>query len=91
MIKRGAIGQLLGFNVIVTNRLTGDNTNGYRILALQKGWMTFADKVLQVTMEEDIPGNFGKRYKDLYVYGAKVNDSRRNYAAEGYWTFTGAA
>ena len=28
-------------------------------------------------MEEDIIGNFGTAYKDLFVYGAKVTDSRR--------------
>ena len=91
LVKRGAIGQLLGFNVIVTNRLTGDNTDGYRVLAIQKGWMTFANKVLTARMEEDTIGNFGTRFKDLFVYGVKVNDARRHFAAEGYWTFTGAA
>jgi hypothetical protein len=91
LIKRGAIGQLLGFNVVISNRLTGNNSTGYHCLALQTGWMTFAEKVLTARMEEDIVANFGQRYKDLFVYGAKVPDAKRHYAAEGLFTFTGAA
>ena len=87
LVQKGFIGELQGFKVFKTNRLTGDNTNGWRVIAGHPGWMTFAEKVLEVEMEEDIIGNFGTRYKDLFVYGAKVNDARRHFAAEGYWTF----
>lgn len=87
LIKRGYQGQLLGFDVFVSNRLTGDNTSGYHCLAIQKNWITMAEKVLEVRMEEDLPGDFGTAYKDLFVYGAKVTDSRRHFAAEGFFTF----
>lgn len=88
LIQRGMIGQLLGFNVFRSNRLTGDNTNGWRVIAGHTNWMTFAEKVLQAQIEEVIIGDFGSAYKDLFVYGAKVKDISRHQAAEGYWTFT---
>lgn len=87
LVKEGYLGKLLGFQIITSNRLTGDNTNGYRVLALHPMWMTWAEKTLQARIEEVVIGNFGQRYKDLFVYGAKVNDARRHFAAEGYFTF----
>ena len=87
LVKKGMITELLGFKVFKSNRLTGDNTNGYRVLAGHPGWITFAEKLLTADMEEDLIGNFGSAYKDLFVYGAKVADPRRHFAAEGYWTF----
>ena len=69
------------------NRLTGDNTDGYHVIAGHSNWLTFAEKLLQATIEEDLIGNFGKAYKDLFVYGAKVADARRHMAAEGFWLF----
>lgn len=87
LVQKGYLGMLDGFNVFMSNRLTGDNTNGYRVIAGHRNWMTFAEKTLQARIEEDLIGNFGVAYKDLFVYGAKVTDSRRGFAAEGYWTF----
>lgn len=87
LVKNGFMTMLQGFAVFKTNRLTGDNTNGWRVLAIQKNWMTYAEKLLQADIEEEIIGNFGTAYKDLFVYGAKVPDTRRHFAAEGYWTF----
>ena len=87
LVKRGFITELQGFKVFKSNRLSGDNTDGFRMLAGHPGWCTFADKVLEVGME-DLIGNFGKAYKDLFVYGAKVNDKRRHYASEMYCTFS---
>jgi len=78
---------LQGFKVFRSNRLTGDNTNGWRVLAGHSNWMTFAEKLLTATMEEDLIGDFGTAYKDLFVYGKKVTDARRHFATEGYWTF----
>lgn len=87
LVKRGFITELQGFRVFKSNRLAGDNTNGFRVIAGHPNWCTFAEKVLQARMEEDVTANFGTAYKDLFVYGAKVTDSRRHFAAEGYWTF----
>lgn len=88
LITRGYMGRLLDFNVFRTNRLTGDNTDGFRVIAGHKGWLTFAEKVLDSRIEEDLPGDFGTAYKDLFVYGAKVKDARRPFAAEGFFTFS---
>lgn len=86
LIKKGMVTMLQGFKVFITNRLTGNNTDGFHCLAGHPNWMTFAEKLLEVGIE-DLIGNFGKAYKDLFVYGAKVTDSRRHYAAEGFFTF----
>lgn len=86
LVQKGMITMLQGFKVFKSNRLTGDNTNGYRVLAGHSNWCTFAEKLLEVGIE-DLIGNFGKAYKDLFVYGAKVADSRRQFAAELYATF----
>lgn len=87
LIQKGYIGDLLGFHLFKTNRLTGDNTNGYHVLAGHPNWMTWAEKLLAADIEEMLIGNFGSAYKDLFVYGAKVADKRRSMAAEGFWTF----
>lgn len=88
LIQKGMIGYLSGFKIFRSNRLTGDNTNGYRVIAGHPGWQTFAEKVLQARIEEDLIGDFGTAYKDLFVYGGKVKDARRHFAAEGYFTFS---
>lgn len=88
LIQKGFIGMLLGFKVFRSNRLQGDNTNGWRIIGGHPNWMTFAEKVLDARMEEDLIGNFGMAYKDLFVYGKKVTDARRPFAGELYATFS---
>jgi len=87
LVKKGFITMLQGFKVFKTNRLSGNNTDGYHILAGHSMWMTFAEKVLTARMEEDLTGDFGTAFKDLFVYGAKVKDARRHMAAEGFWNF----
>ena len=87
LVKKGLLTELQGFKIFVSNRVVGDNTNGFHVIALQKRWLTFADKALQVGMEEDLIGNFGSAYKDLFVYGAKVADVRRKFAAHAFVKF----
>jgi hypothetical protein len=87
LVKKGMITELQGFKVFKSNRLDGNNTDGYHVLAGHPSWMTFAEKVLDARMEEDLIGDFGTAYKDLFVYGAKVKDARRHAAAEGFWKF----
>jgi hypothetical protein len=88
LVQRGFLGMLLGFKLFKSNRLSGDNTDGYHVLAGHPNWMTFAEKLLEADIEEDLTGNFGSAYKDLFVYGAKVPDTRRQYAAELFCTFS---
>ena len=87
LVKKGFITMLQGFKVFRSNRLTGNNTDGYRVLAGHSNWCTFAEKLLEADIEEDLIANFGSAYKDLFVYGAKVTDARRHFATEGFWTF----
>ena len=88
LIQKGMLTQLKGFNIFISNRLSGDNTDGYHCIAGHKNWITFAEKLLSAVIEEDLTGNFGSAFKDLFVYGAKVPDSRRHQAAELFATFT---
>lgn len=87
LVVKGFMGELEGFKVIRSNRVAGDNTNGYHVIAGHKSFLTFADKALEVGMEEDLIGNFGSAYKDLFVYGAKVTDERRKFGAHAFVTF----
>ena len=87
LVRKGFITELDGFKVFKSNRLTGDNTDGYHVLAGHPNWMTFAEKVLESSIEEDLTANFGSAFKDLFVYGAKVADSRRHMASELFCTF----
>lgn len=87
LVKKGYMGELQGFKLFKSNRLSGNNTDGYHLIAGHKNWMTFAEKVLDARMEEDLIGDFGTAYKDLFVYGAKVKDIMRHQAAELFATF----
>jgi hypothetical protein len=87
LVKKGFITELQGFKVFKSNRLTGNNTDGYHIIAGHKNWLTFAEKVLDARMEEDLIGDFGTAYKDLFVYGGKVKDINRHQAAEMFAKF----
>jgi hypothetical protein len=87
LVRRGYIGDLLGFKLFQSTRLSGNNTTGYYMIGGHPGWMTFAEKSLDARMEEDLIGNFGVAYKDLFVYGAKVADGRRHFAGYILATF----
>ena len=87
LVIKGYMGTLEGFKIIKSNRLTGDNTNGYHILGGHKNFLTFADKMLETGMEEDLTGNFGTAYKDLFVYDGKVADDRRKFGVHAFVKF----
>ena len=74
-------GKLAGFEVYESPRVVGDSVNGWHIMAGHKSAITFALGLTETGME-DLIGNFGKAYKSLYVYGAKVVDERRKALAE---------
>lgn len=82
VIRKGYVGELLGFKVYMSNQVAGNNTDGYQVLALHKSWLTFAMGWVESGIE-DLIGNFGKAYKGLNIYGAKVVDERRKAAALG--------
>jgi hypothetical protein len=87
LVQQGFLTELAGFKVFRSQRVAGDNTNGYRVLGGHRSFLTFADKQLEAGMEEDLLGNFGTAYKDLFVYGAKVADNRRKFGAQALVTF----
>lgn len=81
-LQNGRVGgELAGFEVYQTPRVIGDKTNGWHIIAGHKSGITFAMGFTETGME-DLIANFGKAYKSLNVYGAKVLDERRKALAE---------
>lgn len=81
VIKKGYVGDVAGFMVFKSNRVAGNNSDGYHVLAGHKSWVTLAMGFVETGIE-DLQGNFGKAYKGLTVYGAKVVDERRKAGAE---------
>lgn len=88
LVKAGFLGMFQGFKIFISNRLTGDNTDGFHILAGHNNWLTVAEKLLSADIEEEIKGDFGTAFKDLFVYGGKVTDTRRHFATEMFAKFT---
>lgn len=78
--------QFAGFDVyeVPDSYVTGDLTNGWRCLGGHKSAICFAMGLTENGVE-DAYKNFGKNYKSLYVYGAKVPDERRIALVEGYF------
>ena len=75
-----------GFDIyeVSDDRIDGDNTDGYNCMGGHKSAITFAMGMTENGIE-DLIGNFGKAYKSLHVYGAKVADERRKALVEGFW------
>jgi hypothetical protein len=75
-----------GFTVYEVSdaRISGDYVNGYHIMAGHRSAITFAMGLTENGVEDAI-GNFGKRIKQLYVYGAKVADERRKALVHAFW------
>jgi hypothetical protein len=81
-------GKYCGFDVYEVSdaRISGagtSTTNGYHVIGGHKSAITFAMGLTEQGIE-DLIGNFGKAYKSLYVYGAKVADERRKALVELY-------
>lgn len=75
-----------GFDVyeVSDGRMVGNATDGWHCLGGHKSAICFAMGMTQNGVEDAI-ANFGKLYKSLYVYGAKVPDERRKALVEGYF------
>jgi hypothetical protein len=81
-------GTYAGFNIyeVADGRYSdGNSTDGWHVLGGHKSAICFAMGLTENKVEDDIIGNFGKRYKSLYVYGAKVPDERRKALVCGFW------
>lgn len=84
--KNGFVTRLAGFDIYENEQLAGDNTDGFWLVAGHKSAITFAMAFVETGIE-DLQANFGKAYKGLNVYGAKVVDERRkNLAAYRFIT-----
>ena|SRR3990167_980873 len=84
VVKRGLLGTIAGFQVYQNEQITGNSTDGWHVLAGHRSAITFAMGFVETGIE-DLIGNFGKAYKGLSVYGAKIVDNRRKALAEGFW------
>lgn len=81
VLRNGLIGKVAGFTVYENEQVAGDSVNGLHILAGHKSAICFAMAFTE-TGTEDLQKNFGKAYKGLSCYGAKVVDRRRKALAE---------
>lgn len=81
VIKRGLIGLAAGFQVYENEQVSGNNTTGYYCMGGHISAITFVMEYREALIESDITGEFGKRFKALWVYGAKVADERRKALA----------
>lgn len=79
-IENGFITRIAGFDLFENEQLAGNNTTGYWAVAGHKSAITFAMAFVETGIE-DLQANFGKAYKGLNVYGAKVVDERRKALA----------
>lgn len=79
-------GMFAGFKVyeVPDSYVAGNSTDGWHCLGGHKSAICFAMGLTQNGVE-DAYKNFGKNYKSLYVYGAKVPDERRKALVEGYF------
>ena len=82
VVQKGIVGTVSGFTVYSSEQVSGDSVNGYHCIAAHKSWITMAEALTEVGQEEDLIGDFGRAFKGLWVYGAKVADERRKAAAE---------
>lgn len=76
VVKLGIVGMYRGFKVISNEQVSGNNSDGYHCVAGHPSAITFA---MAMTKSEIVnrEANFGKGYKGLTCYGAKVLDVRR--------------
>lgn len=84
-VKRGYITMMAGFELYESNQYSGNSTDGWHIMGGHKSGITFGMAMTESEIEPFIAKNFGKRYKGLNVYGAKVVDERRKALVEGFF------
>lgn len=84
VIANGFMGKIAGFNLYENEQVAGDGTNGYHCLGGHKSAIVFAMAFTESGIE-DLLKNFGKAYKGLNCYGAKIVDRRRQALVEGFF------
>lgn len=83
VIKKGMIGHFANFQIIFSELIDGDNTNGYWFLAGTKEFLAFATNVSKVSIlpSEADPNTFVSTCKGLLVWGRKVCEGNRGRGA----------
>lgn len=84
-VMNGYVTKMAGFEIfeVSDTRIGGNSVDGWHIMGGHKSAITFAMGMTE-NGTEDLIGNFGKAYKNLFVYGAKVLDERRKALTELY-------
>jgi len=83
-ITNAKIGRVAGFDIYVSEQCDGDGVTGVHCVFSHPIGITFAESLTENQVENDIIGNFGKAYKGLWVYGAKVADVNRGAIAHAW-------
>ena len=81
VVKLGIVGQYRGFKVFKTERIFGDNSNGYYAIAGHPMGITHAFVPIGGSVVTDLQANFGRGFKQLVAYGSRVIDLRKNMLA----------
>lgn len=85
VVKRGLVTEMSGFRIFESNQYSGNSTDGWHCLGGHKSAIVFGMAMTESEIEPFIAKNFGKRYKGLNVYGAKIVDERRKALVEGFF------
>lgn len=82
-VKAGMIGKIAGFNVMFSELIDGDATNGYKILAGDKAFLAFAMQILDVVVIPSAtdPNSFVSTCKGLVTWGRTVFAGNRGRGA----------
>lgn len=83
VIKKGMIGMFANFQIIFSELVDGDNTDGYWFLAGTKEFLAFASQIMKVSVvpSETDPNTFVTTCKGLLVWGRKVFAGNRGRGA----------
>lgn len=70
-LRNGVVGRAAGFDVIESNRVAGDGTDGYTVIAGHGVATTYAEQIVS-TEALRREGSFADGIRGLHLYGAKV-------------------
>lgn len=82
VVRNGFLTKMGGFMIYENEEVAGDSVNGFHILAGHPSAITFGMAMTDSHIEPFIPGQVGKGYVGVNIYGAKVVDERRKALAE---------
>lgn len=82
-VKQGVVGKIAGFDVVLSELVDGDNTNGYKFLAGDRAFIAFAMQIMDVVVIPSSvdPNSFVSTCKGLVTWGRKVFAGNRGRGA----------